>query len=1276
MGLTQSSPENSDANLLRAKKLTNIKFYLQDSGHTVQTKDIDPGISLNFYLRNVLHMTGTKAMCLEGGCGACVVVLQNKDPITEKDVFLAVNSCLTLILSCNGWRIFTIEGIGNPLDDYHLIQKTLAAFNGTQCGFCSPGMVMNMYALYKSGELTMKQVEDSFSGNLCRCTGYRPILTAFKSLCKDASPEMLGTCPDIEDLKVCPKEKCVEKCDKQCEKSTKEPFYLEFEDSKWIKVHTLQDLLLTLAHYATSSYRLVAGNTAQGVYKSYQDPVDIYIDVTDIPELKVHEVDNQSCVLGANTTLTDTIEFFNQVAQTRFNYHYLKQMADHINLVANVPVRNRGTIAGNLMIKHDHHEFPSDIFLILETVGAELTIVNFDGDETKLSPLKFITYDMSQSVLKTITLTPYPDSCKYVSYKIMPRAQNTHAHVNSGFFFKFGKDDSLQAATIVFGNINPTFVHAKKSEQLLKNKNLFDNSVLGQVYDSLASELAPDVIPPDPSPIFRKQLAIALFYKAVLSIAPSDKLSPAMKSGGTLLDRPVSTGVQDYETNKSLYPLTQAITKLEALAQTSGQAQYVEDLPDLPSQLFGALVLAEAPPNSTIQKIDPSKALKCDDIVAFYSKDDIPGNNSFTPIMPMINTEEEIFCSGRVLYYEQPIGILVGKNQDSVTDAVKLVDVTYSSPNVAPLLNVRQVLKAGRNDRITQYKTIQATRKGNDVKKVIKGTFDIYHQYHFHMETQCCSVVPNENGLDVYPSSQWMDLIQVGIAKMLNIQTSRVNVTIRRCGGGFGGKITRNGLVSCAAALAAWKLKQPVKLRLPLTTNMVALGKRYPLSSDYEVGVDDKGVIQYLNCSNYTDVGAMYDEDMSFWLWKMFLSLYTSDTFTLDFNRVVTDTHTNTWCRGPGSVEGLAAIESIMEHVSHETKIDALELRRRNLTNETPIGNYFDDISSWAGVDARKQDIAAFNKQNRWKKRGLAVVPMSFDLQLQGPHLTTVSIFQGDGSVQISHGGIEIGQGINTKAAQVCAYMLKIPLEKVTVLPSNSFVSPNNTPTGGSIASDGVCYGVQKACEELLSRIKPYQADGLSWEDVIKKCHEQNVKLVATGVYAPKTDDVKPYSIYGICAAEVMVDILTGQHLVTRVDLIQDTGISLSPFIDIGQVEGALVMGLGYYTMERIVFNYEGKILTNNTWTYYPPGAKDIPIDFRVKLPKNNPNPLGVLKSKGTGEPAFCLGVSVPFAIRNALASARVDAKESNPTWFPMDGPTDVENVFLNSLNDYSQYVL
>jgi xanthine dehydrogenase/oxidase len=264
MGLTQSSPENSDANLLRAKKLTNIKFYLQDSGHTVQTKDIDPGISLNFYLRNVLHMTGTKAMCLEGGCGACVVVLQNKDPITEKDVFLAVNSCLTLILSCNGWRIFTIEGIGNPLDDYHLIQKTLAAFNGTQCGFCSPGMVMNMYALYKSGELTMKQVEDSFSGNLCRCTGYRPILTAFKSLCKDASPEMLGTCPDIEDLKVCPKEKCVEKCDKQCEKSTKEPFYLEFEDSKWIKVHTLQDLLLTLAHYATSSYRLVAGNTAQG----------------------------------------------------------------------------------------------------------------------------------------------------------------------------------------------------------------------------------------------------------------------------------------------------------------------------------------------------------------------------------------------------------------------------------------------------------------------------------------------------------------------------------------------------------------------------------------------------------------------------------------------------------------------------------------------------------------------------------------------------------------------------------------------------------------------------------------------------------------------------------------------------------------------------------------------------------------------------------------------------------------------------------------------------
>ncbi|RZC32795.1 xanthine dehydrogenase/oxidase, partial [Asbolus verrucosus] len=1268
--------------------LEEIKFHIQDVEYTVKADEITPNTTLNSYIRNTLQLTGTKAMCYEGGCGSCVVVLQSKDPVTQKDIFLSVNSCLIPVLSCNGWRIYTIEGIGSPLNGYHPVQEVLAKFNGTQCGFCSPGMVMNMYALYESGKLTMAEVENSFGGNICRCTGYRPILSAFKSLCTDASPEILGQYPDIEDLRICKKEKCEKKCTTGCDRLIKEPFYHLVGDSKWIKVYALKDLLSVLNQYPTSSYKLVAGNTAKGIFKSYGAIVDIYIDVTSVPELKESQFHDTYFIVGANITLSAAMELFVETAKENPQLFYLSQIASHIDLVANVPVRNVGTIAGNLMMKHDNHNFPSDIFLTLETVGAILTVVGVDGTEVKLSPQEFIKYDMKLKVLKNISFPNYlADVYKYVSYKIMPRAQNSHAHINAGFLFKFKQNQPtyIETVSIVFGNVNPNFIHATQTEKLL------------QVFVSLSQELVPDIIPPDPTPEFRKQLAISLFYKAVLSIAPANIISPVNVSGGTILERPISTGAQDYETNESLYPLTQPIPKIEAITQTTGQAVYINDMPDLPHQLFGILILAEAPPNSVIKTIDASAALLVEGIVAFYSKDDIPGDNNFTPL-DMFTAKEEIFCAGRVLYYEQPLGILVGKSHGVVMQSASLIKVTYDPPNVAPLLSVRQILKEGRTDRLKEIRTITRTRKGDNIKHVIKGNFDIHHQYHFHMETQCCNVIPVEGDkLDIHPSSQWMDQIQLAVANMLKIPNNKINVTVRRCGGAFGAKISRNGLVSCAAALAAWKLRQPVKLSMSMSDNMVAIGKRWPLSTDYEVGVDDQGVIQYLDCTHYTDLGALSNENGSGELLTLFQTNYVHDTFTIHMKTAITDTHTNTWARAPGSTEGLASIEAIMEHVALTIGVDPLTLRVANFINESPLLKYVNDLKTWAEIDTRKQAIANFNKANRWKKKGIAVVPMTYYLGLSGPYSVVVSIFHGDGTVQISHGGIEVGQGINTKAAQVCAYKLGIALEKVAVIPSNNFTAPNNMTTGGSITSEAICYAVIQACDQLNTRIQPYRDQlgvNATWEEVIKKCYEEFVNLSAIGIFSPKEPNVSSYLIYGICATEVIVDVLTGQHLITRVDLIEDTGQSMSPEIDIGQVEGAFVMGMGYYTTEQIVFNYEGKMLTNNTWTYYPPGPKDIPIDFRVKFPKNNVNPVGVLKSKATAEPPLCMTISVPLAIRNAVASARVDAAASNTKWYPFgnvlhgqqtillltdlfaEGVTSVENVYMNCLNNYTKFVL
>lgn len=326
------------------------------------------------------------------------------------------------------------------------------------------------------------------------------------------------------------------------------------------------------------------------------------------------------------------------------------------------------------------------------------------------------------------------------------------------------------------------------------------------------------------------------------------------------------------------------------------------------------------------------------------------------------------------------------------------------------------------------------------------------------METQNCNVVPTEDGLEINPGSQWMDQIQLAVSKMLNIQQNKISCKVRRLGGAFGAKISRNGLISCATALAAWKLRKPVKASLSLKENLSSVGKRFPLSVDYEVGVNDAGIIQYLNADLYTDVGSISNEIPYSGILQIFVGSYMSDIYTVEMNAAVTDTPPNTWARAPGSCEGLGSIEAIMEHVATEINIDPLEFRLANLITDSPLVSYFNDMKTWANIDARKQEIIEFNQANRWKKRGLSVVPMTWFLELGGPFSVTVSIYHGDGSVQLSHGGIEMGQGINTKAAQVCAYKLGINLEKVVVIPSNSFVSPNNTTSGGSVTSEAVCH--------------------------------------------------------------------------------------------------------------------------------------------------------------------------------------------------------------------------
>ncbi|XP_026741819.1 xanthine dehydrogenase-like [Trichoplusia ni] len=1248
-----------------------INFTVNGDHYSLSGTEVSAQTSLNEYLRGHLQLYGTKAMCHEGGCGACVVSVSQVHPVTKEKHVFAVNSCLVQVLSCHEWDITTVEGIGNRRTGYHSIQNRLAMFNGTQCGYCTPGWVMNMYSLEKSNKkLTTQQVENSFGGNMCRCTGYRPILDAFKSFATDTDPELQDKLQDLEDLHIT---KCAKKCNRKCSRSEDEWCLIEDNQGslkelalvggKWFKAYTVQDVFKVLAREGTDNYRLVSGNTGKGVYPINVEAKTI-IDISSIESLKLTQSD-ENLILGAGMTITDVMKTFKDWSKKNADFSYLGTLYSHLDLVAHVPVRNVGTIGGNLALKNQNKVFPSDLFLIFETVGATVTIMNSDLSKVEMKIKDFMNADLKDKLISDVKLPPLSTSSHVKTYKIMPRAQNAHAIVNAGFLFKMDTANLIKSANIVYGNISSTFVRASQTEKLLGGQNLFCNEVLLKALKKLNEEIDPVDVPPEPSPLCRKTLALGLFYKAVLSLYPD--ASPRYKSGGIPLSRPISRGTQTYETDKTLWPLNQPVPKLEALSQCAGEATYSCDVNLGARGVHVAFVLSDVC-RAEILEIDATAALKIPGVIAFFSSKDIPGRNSFTSTaVPWIVEDEEIFASKNILYHGQPIGVVAATSASLALTAAELVKVKYKKKDEKPVLDIKDALTAPDKDRrIRKEVDVEAKDKGTDIQHTFTGTFSVPSQYHYTMETQSCSTHVSEEGILVRSATQWMDLINVAVARALNIDENKVLVEVSRLGGGYGGKASRSSLIACASALVTHKLNRNVTLTMPIVHNMRAIGKRSNCQFTYECGVNNDGLIQYLNVTYYSDGGCSFNDNSTGDIVTSITNLYSSDRFKVTGYSVLTDKPSGTWCRAPGTTEGMSFSEHIMERISQITGKDHVDVR---LTNLAPKHDVIRDMIMSFKMDTefndRKTEIANYNQQNAWKKRGLKISLMSYPIGYSWNYPVTISVYQADGTIAISHGGIEMGQGINTKIAQVCAYSLKVPLEKITVRGANSFVSPNSMASNGSLTSDSVAYATLKACEDLTKRLEPAKKDlnEPTWEEVIKNAYEKGINLQASYMTSPN-DGLVGYNVYGVCAAEVELDVLTGNHVIRRLDLLEDTGVSMSPEIDVGQIEGAFIMGVGLWTSEELKYDkYTGRLLTDRTWTYKPPGAKDIPVDFRIMFRRNSVNTAGVLRSKATGEPALVLSVAVINALNEAIADARTEFGYPKNEWVVVDTPYTVEHI-------------
>ncbi|XP_073946005.1 uncharacterized protein isoform X2 [Choristoneura fumiferana] len=1238
-------------------------------------------------------------MCHEGGCGACVVAIRAAAPPTNEMRTFAVNSCLVSVLSCHGWEVTTVEGIGNRTIGYHDIQSRLAKFNGTQCGYCTPGWVMNMYSLSKSknDNLTMSEIENSFAGNICRCTGYRPIADAFKTFATDVDKKLLSKLCDLEDLSILKScgVSCAKKCphkknndqnlskkendDDWCEltKSDNNMIQINCKNNKWSKAFTLEDVFKAMKD--DHDYKLIAGNTGQGVYHVSEYPKNI-IDIFNIVELKGYILD-VNLILGAGMPLTEMMELFLELSKKNEDFSYLQQFYDHMDLVAHIPVRNIGTIGGNLCLKHVNNQFQSDLFLLFETVGAMVTVAEALDKKVAMSLPDFLSSDLKGKVLLNVRLPPLSHCCNVKTYKIMPRSQNAHAVVNAGFLLRFHRNSQLlENVSIVYGSIAPNFIHASKTEAALVGKNPFTNETLQLAVNTLFEEIHPEEAPPEPSAAYRRMLAVALYYKAILNLCPDDKIDPKYRSGGDAIKRIISQGSQTFDTDKSVWPLNQPVPKLEALVQCSGEATFANDLPKQENEVFAAFVTANVVAGSVIDNFDASEALKVPGVIAFYSAKDIPGENCFTPAnVPFMTAREEILCSGKVEFNGQPAGIIVANREKIANKAAKLVKINYAGiNNNKPLLTIDDVLKSPeKNKRVVLSREVEPTEIGNDVRCIIQGEFKIESQYHYTMEPQTTVVKPTEDGIEVYSATQWLDLTNIAIAQCLKVPVNSVNVIVRRVGGAYGSKISRAAQIACACALVSHFLGTTCRFILPLQTNMRSVGKRLPTTCNFEAGVNLEGGIQHMKLSFYQDCGHIFNEVIAPITVEHVRNCYNAKRWKIEANSVATDTASNTWCRAPASTEGVAIIEHIMERIAFNLNKDSLQIRLANMRKGNAIPEMFDQLKRDSNFDQRQEEVKKFNEENRWRKRALNLLPIEVDVFYLGNYNAVISIYHGDGSVVVTHGGIEMGQGINTKAAQVCAYILGIPLEKVSVKPSTSFTSPNAIVTGGSIGSECVAFAVKKASEILMERFKPIKdkMEKYSWEELINQAYAANVDLQASYMMSPK-DNIKPYNVQAVCALEVEVDILTGNHDVRRVDLLEDTGRSLSPEIDVAQIEGAFVMGLGYWTSEKLVYDKNtGALLTDRTWTYKPPGMKDIPSDMRIYFKRNSRNEFGVLQSKATGEPALCLAVVLIHALRECVRSARLDAGWKDQ-WVDIANPCTVENIFMSVGHKLEHYVL
>jgi xanthine dehydrogenase large subunit len=742
---------------------------------------------------------------------------------------------------------------------------------------------------------------------------------------------------------------------------------------------------------------------------------------------------------------------------------------------------------------------------------------------------------------------------------------------------------------------------------------------------------------------------------------------------------------------------------IDSKGHVTGKSIYLDDIPLIQGTRFG--VVFDSPiAHGTITSVDYSKALAIPGVIKIITHEDIPGENQIGGIIP----DEQLFASTEVHFVGQPIALIIAESDQIAFEARKCIEIKISKKDI--IVDPREAQQ--KDQLIIPPRTFELGDTENSWKNcahIFEGQADSNGQEHLYIETQGAYAIPMENGhIRISSSTQGPTVVQRITARVLGVGMHKIEVDVVRIGGGFGGKEDQATPWAIMAALGVSILNLPVKVVLSRLDDMRMTGKRHPYSSDYKIGFSKDLKVMAYETTFYQNAGAAADLSPAVMERTLFhgTNSYFIPNVKMTAYSCKTNLPPNTAFRGFGGPQGMFVIESALSHAAKELGISKHELQKNNLLingDEFPYGQIADGVelnSIWQEMESKfdigsiEKEMDEFNSSHTDVKKGFSLMPVTFGISFTKTPMNQaralVHIYT-DGSVGVSTGAVEMGQGVNTKMLQVAAHIFLIDPKRVKLESTNTTRVANTSPSAASSTADLNGKALQKACNALLERLKTCAADhlgvsskditlkdgmvytnenptDLTWEQLVMMAFIKRICLTENGHYAtPRINfDMKKakghpfaYHVYGLALTQVTLDCIRGTYDFDAVKIVHDFGKTMNPSVDFGQVEGGLIQGMGWMTMEDLCYNDRGQLLSNTLSTYKIPDIYSVPKTVTIEPLETNGNDMAILKSKAVGEPPLMYGIGAYFAIDQAI-------KSFNPNFnSTFDAPFTHEKVLM-----------